>query len=91
MQWRRLTLIKQSKSLGSFACGLVFLASVAPPAFVDELGGKVVAVADGDTRTILTTDNQQHKIRLVGIDAAEKKQPLGKRSRQNLARLARGK
>ncbi len=31
--------------------------------------GKVVAIADGDTLTVLDGANVQHKIRLRGIDA----------------------
>jgi len=48
-------------------------------------------VTDGDTITIVTADQRQHKIRLAGIDAAEKKQPFGNRSKQNLSCLAYGK
>jgi endonuclease YncB( thermonuclease family) len=32
-----------------------------------------VAVADGDTITVLDADKRQHKIRVSGIDAPEKK------------------
>jgi endonuclease YncB( thermonuclease family) len=39
--------------------------------------GKVVAVADGDTITVLDIQRQQHKIRLAGIDAPEKAQAFG--------------
>jgi endonuclease YncB( thermonuclease family) len=35
--------------------------------------GHVVAVADGDTITVLDTTNTQHKIRLSSIGAPEKK------------------
>lgn len=56
-----------------------------------ETFGKVVSVADGDTITILTSDNQQHRIRIGGIDAPEKAQPFGNRSKQNLERMAKGK
>jgi len=49
--------------------------------------GRVVAVADGNTITILDLEKHQHKIRFNGIDAPEKKQPFGNRSRQNLASL----
>jgi endonuclease YncB( thermonuclease family) len=30
--------------------------------------GAVVAISDGDTLTILTTDRVQHRVRLAGID-----------------------
>lgn len=50
--------------------------------------GRVVGVTDGDTLTLLDTSYQQHKIRLSGIDAPEKKQPFGARSKANLGALA---
>ena len=46
--------------------------------------GKVVAVADGDTITVLDANKVQHKIRLGGIDAPEKAQPYGQTSKQSL-------
>lgn len=49
--------------------------------------GRVVGVADGDTITILTPENEQVKIRLAQIDAPEKKQPWGDRSKQSLSDL----
>ena len=60
-------------------------------AHADTLLGRVVGVADGDTITVLDADRQQHKIRLQGIDAPEKKQPFGERSKQNLSRTVFGK
>lgn len=35
----------------------------------DTLTGYVVAIADGDTITVLDASHKQHKIRLAGIDA----------------------
>lgn len=61
------------------------LAVVAQFALADTLIGRVVAVADGDTITILDATNTQYKIRLAGIDAPEKGQPYGRVSRQRLA------
>ncbi|PKO87239.1 MAG: nuclease [Betaproteobacteria bacterium HGW-Betaproteobacteria-12] len=49
--------------------------------------GYVVSIADGDTITVLDGSRQQHKIRLAGIDAPEKKQAYGERSRQSLAAM----
>jgi endonuclease YncB( thermonuclease family) len=49
--------------------------------------GLVVGIADGDTLTLLDADHVQHKIRLAGIDAPEKRQAFGNRARQNLADL----
>lgn len=53
--------------------------------------GLVVAIADGDTLTVLNEDFQQVKIRLAEIDAPEKRQPFGSRSRQSLGELCHEK
>lgn len=53
--------------------------------------GKVVGVSDGDTITVLDANREQHKIRLIGIDAPEKKQDFGNRSKQHLSDLVYGK
>lgn len=49
------------------------------------LSGRVVRVSDGDTITVLDRDNRQHKIRLAGIDAPEKAQAFGNKSKQSLS------
>ena len=49
--------------------------------------GLVVAIADGDTITLLDAEKVQHKIRLGSIDAPEKKQAFGNRSKQSLSDL----
>ena len=52
-----------------------------------ENSGKVVSISDGDTFTLLTSDKQQIKVRLSEIDAPEKAQPFGTRSRETLSDL----
>lgn len=59
-------------------------------AFAATLFGQVVSVADGDTLTVLDSSTRQHKVRLAGIDAPEKRQPFGERSRQNLSKMVAG-
>ncbi len=56
-----------------------------------EIRGRVVKVADGDTITILDAANVQHKIRFHGIDAPEKSQAFGQKSKQHLSSLVFGK
>jgi endonuclease YncB( thermonuclease family) len=51
----------------------------------------VVAIADGDTLTMVDTGRRQHKVRLAGIDAPENGQPFGNQAKQSLAALAAGK
>ena len=51
------------------------------------LTGHVVRVADGDTITILDSNNTQHRIRLQGIDAPESHQAFGMQSKQSLSQL----
>ncbi|GAA3953206.1 hypothetical protein GCM10022278_10180 [Allohahella marinimesophila] len=51
------------------------------------LKGIVVSVADGDTITLLDDQRRQHKIRLGGIDAPERRQAFGQVSRSNMADL----
>ena len=54
----------------------------------ETLEGKVVKIADGDTLTLLTSSNEQVKVRLAGIDTPERKQPFGNKAKQALANLA---
>lgn len=59
--------------------------------YAAELTGVVIGISDGDTLTILSEAEVPVKIRLLGIDAPEKSQPFGQRSRQSLSELAFGK
>jgi endonuclease YncB( thermonuclease family) len=56
-----------------------------------QLVGKVVSVHDGDTVTVLDENNHQYKIRLASIDAPERSQAFGQRSREALADKVFGK
>jgi endonuclease YncB( thermonuclease family) len=53
-----------------------------------EFRGVVVGIADGDTITVLDDGRKQHKVRLAGIDAPEKRQAFGEKSKQHLSSLA---
>ena len=56
----------------------------------DTLTGRVVRVTDGDTIVVLDSENTQHKIRLTGIDAPERKQAFGSKSKERLSDLVAG-
>ncbi|MDG4550760.1 MAG: thermonuclease family protein [Candidatus Contendobacter sp.] len=69
--------------------GLLLALAVAGVSIAAEtLMGRVVAVADGDTLTVLVEGNRQVKIRLAGIDAPERNQPFSAQSREALVSLA---
>jgi endonuclease YncB( thermonuclease family) len=70
---------------------LAALLLFASPASAEVVEGRVVRVIDGDTLTVLVDGHQQVKLRLAGLDAPERGQPFGERSRRNLARLVAGK
>ena len=63
------------------------LATASMTAAADTLTGFVVGITDGDTLTLLV-DRQEHKVRVAGIDAPEKRQAWGEKSKTNLSRLA---
>lgn len=57
----------------------------------EQISGKVVRVADGDTLTLLSANREQHRIRLAEIDAPESGQAYGRKSRESLSRLCASK
>lgn len=72
---------------------LLFLAIfiIALPLHAEQLTGRVVAISDGDTLTILDSSKKQIKIRLGEIDTPESRQPYGNKAKQELSDLAFGK
>jgi len=68
----------------SLCCLLIYLIS-AIGVQAETLVGKVVGITDGDTITVLDADKTEHKIRLMGIDAPEKKQDFGNESKKALS------
>ena len=55
------------------------------------LTGRVVRISDGDTLVVLDSSNAQHKIRLTGIDAPERGQAFGTKSKEHLSDSIAGK
>ena len=56
-----------------------------------EFEAEVVAVMDGDTIKVLTSDKKEIKIRFEHIDAPEKKQPYGQVCKSMLSDMIYGK
>jgi endonuclease YncB( thermonuclease family) len=56
-----------------------------------DLAGKVVAIGDGDSITIMVDGRIEKRVRLFAIDAPEMNQPFGKQSKQNLSDLIYGR
>jgi len=79
----------QVSRVAAFSTLLVF--ALCKASHADVLTGRVVAIVDGDTITVLDEAHMQHKIRLCGIDAPERGQPFGARSKESLSELAFGK
>ena len=58
---------------------------------VQAFQGQVVGITDGDTVTVLDSQGSRRKIRLAGIDAPERHQAFGSRSKQSLSALIFGR
>ena len=70
---------------------LIFILFLSNIVNAKTIEGLVVGVADGDTITVLDQQKNTYKIRLQGIDAPEKKQAFGEKSKQSLHDLVHGK
>lgn len=57
----------------------------------DTLAGRVTAISDGATLTVVDQAKVQHTVRLAAVDAPEARQPFAKESRQHLAGFLLGK
>jgi micrococcal nuclease len=75
-----------------FLCCYLFVCSCTsgPSSPLTATEGRVVAIADGDTFTLLSGDQEQVKIRLYGIDCPERKQDFGQVAKQRLSDLVFG-
>jgi micrococcal nuclease len=69
---------------------VLVLALVVQARAEDVIIGKVVRVADGDTITVFE-NRTQHRIRLFGIDAPERRQDFSNKAKQFVSELVFGK
>jgi endonuclease YncB( thermonuclease family) len=71
---------------------LLFVLLAGPLAAQEEtIFAKVVGISDGDTVKALVTGNELLRVRLSWIDAPEKSQAFGQRSKQHLSELVFGR
>ena len=66
---------------------IVVLGVIPQALLASVIHGRVVGISDGDTIKVLDVAKQLHTVRLMGIDAPEKAQPFGQRSKQSLSEL----
>jgi len=66
---------------------IAILGDVQIAAATESMAGRVVDVFDGDTVTVLDPDKRQFRIEIDGIDALERGQSGGYRSKESLAAL----
>jgi len=94
-----LAMFHMSRPAAAIVLSLISLAATTLQAASGyQLVGRVVSIADGDTITLLTAGNNQHRIRLANIDAPETShgrvrpsQPYGQIAHQALAQFLTGK
>jgi len=71
----------------ALALTLACLVTAAQAREAEWIEGRVVSIEDGDTITVLDAARVQHRVRLSGIDAPERGQPGGVRSKNSLAEI----
>jgi len=80
-----------STNMRSIFLALLFWVFPTATVYAATIQGKVVSVLDGDTIKVLEAGNQETTVRLHQIDAPEKNQAFGQRSKQALSSLVFGK
>jgi endonuclease YncB( thermonuclease family) len=81
--------MKHNKSI---CIHLFFILFLLPSiSFSQSITGKVISVADGDTITILTKQNEQIKVRLSAIDTPEGDQAYGNKAKDFTSSMVFGK
>ena len=87
----KIKLIANNKKL-ILAFIFIITSSLSEIAFSSTVYGKIIKIIDGDTVYFqANNDDGYKKLRLVGIDAPEMKQPFGNESKQCLANLINNK
>lgn len=66
---------------------ILLLLKLSTTAKAEYLIARVVGIMDGDTIEVLDLNKNRHKVRLAQIDAPEKAQPFGNRSKEYLSDL----
>ena len=72
-------------TLKKYLSFILFASFIASVANAEILNGTVVGVSDGDTITVIDKSNNEHKVRLMGIDAPEKSQTFGNEAKKTLS------
>jgi endonuclease YncB( thermonuclease family) len=69
----------------------ILLCLIHPALYAATLPGRTIRIIDGDTIVVLGPGNAQYKIRLQGIDAPERGQAYGTKSKEHLSELVAGR
>jgi endonuclease YncB( thermonuclease family) len=79
--------VGSSRHPATRVASILLLALSAATVRAEKLFGRVVAIAEGDTLTVLDAQKTSRRVRLSGVDAPEMGQPYGHASKQNLSAL----